>query len=51
MGVGTVLGRRHIRLIDQWLEKGGNGGLDLSRCRIVRQHGNLNLLRRQVSLR
>ncbi len=52
MGAGTVLGRRHIRLIEQWLQKGGSGGgLDLSRCRIVRQHGSLNLLLRGGSLR
>jgi len=51
MGVGTVLGRRHIELIEQWLEKGGRGGLDLSRCRIARQHGSLNLSLQRVSLR
>ncbi len=51
MGAGTVLGRRHIQLIEQWLQKGGRGGLDLSRCRITHQQGSLNLFPKRVSLR
>ncbi len=51
MGAGVVLGRRHIHRIERWCEGGARGGLDLSRCRISRQHGRLNLLPRRVSLR
>jgi len=51
MGAGVVLGRRHIHCIERWREGGARGGLDLSRCRISRQHGRLNLLLRRVSLR
>jgi len=51
LGVGTVLGRRHIQLIEKWRQKGGRGGLDLSRCRIARQQRSLNLSLQRVSLR
>ena len=51
LGEGVVLGRRHIRLIERWRAGGARGGLDLSRSRISREHGCLNLSRRRVRLR
>lgn len=45
-GQGTVAGRRHIILVEQWMQKGGFGGLDLSRSRIMRKDGRLYLTRK-----
>ena len=45
-GDGTVAGRRHIELMTLWMEQGGKGGLDLSRCRLMRKDGRLLLLRK-----
>jgi len=42
-GEGTVAGRRHIDLMHVWMEQGGRGGLDLSRCRLMRKDGRLCL--------
>ncbi len=49
-GEGTVLGRRHIRLAELWLRKGGHGGIDLSRCRLSHQGEGLHLSSVEVSL-
>jgi len=45
-GDGIVAGRRHIELIETWMQQGGYGGLDLSRSRILRKDGRLRLLRK-----
>lgn len=45
-GVGSVAGRRHIELVETWMDQGGYGGLDLSRSRIMRKGERLVLLRR-----
>lgn len=42
-GEGQVLGRRHLQLIDIWLEQGGRNGLDLNRCRLSHQQAYLRL--------
>lgn len=42
-GDGIVLGRRHIQLVERWLQQGGRGGVDLSRCRLVHAGGRLHL--------
>lgn len=42
-GEGVVAGRRHIDLMGVWMEQGGRGGLDLSRCRLMRKDGCLYL--------
>jgi len=42
-GPGCVAGRRHILLVEQWRQQGGNGGLDLSRSRLMRKDGRLLL--------
>jgi len=43
LGVGKVLGRRHMILIECWRKKGAHGGLDLSGCRLYRQGVGLHL--------
>lgn len=45
-GEGVVAGRRHIELMNVWMEQGGRGGLDLSRSRLMRKDGRLCLLRK-----
>ncbi|RMH62328.1 MAG: tRNA lysidine(34) synthetase TilS [Zetaproteobacteria bacterium] len=50
-GAGTCAGRRHIELVEAWTLRGGNGGLDLSRCRVQREKSYLHLRSRQVMLR
>ncbi|MES0371150.1 MAG: tRNA lysidine(34) synthetase TilS [Mariprofundaceae bacterium] len=45
-GEGSVAGRRHILLVEQWMQQGGFGGLDLSRSRIMRKDGRLYLKRK-----
>jgi tRNA(Ile)-lysidine synthase len=42
-GAGVTPGRRHILLVEQWTNKNGRGGLDLSRCRLQRKRTNLHL--------
>ncbi len=42
-GAGVTPGRRHILLVEQWTNKNGRGGLDLSRCRLQRKRANLHL--------
>jgi tRNA(Ile)-lysidine synthetase-like protein len=42
-GAGVTPGRRHILLVEQWTNKNGRGGLDLSRCRLQRKYANLHL--------
>ncbi len=42
-GEGVTPGRRHIELVEQWMDSGGRGGLDLSRCRLYREAGRLYL--------
>jgi len=49
-GEGVVLGRRHIKLAEAWLQKGGQGGIDLSRCRLSHQGESLHLSAAGVSL-
>ncbi|MDX8395680.1 MAG: tRNA lysidine(34) synthetase TilS [Mariprofundaceae bacterium] len=43
LGDGVVAGRRHLLEVEAWTQRGGKGGLDLSRCRLMRQHGRLLL--------
>jgi len=43
LGVGKVLGRRHMILIECWRQKGARAGLDLSGCRLYRQGEGLHL--------
>lgn len=43
LGVGKVLGRRHMVLIECWRQKGARAGLDLSGCRLYRQGEGLHL--------
>jgi len=45
-GEGVVAGRRHIEQVAAWMEKGGQGGLDLSRSRLMRKDGRLQLCRK-----
>jgi len=42
-GEGVVMGRRHLLAVERWLEEGANGGLDLSRSRLMRKDGRLLL--------
>jgi tRNA(Ile)-lysidine synthase len=42
-GEGVVPGRRHILMVETWTARNGSGGLDLSRCRLVRRRGRLYL--------
>ena len=49
-GEGTVLGRRHILLAEEWRRRGGRQGIDLSRCRLFRSRENLHLAPAEVSL-
>jgi len=43
LGIGKVLGRRHMILIECWRQKGARAGLDLSGCRLYRQGEGLHL--------
>jgi tRNA(Ile)-lysidine synthetase-like protein len=43
LGAGITPGRRHILLVEQWTNRNGRGGLDLSRCRLQRKRANLHL--------
>jgi len=49
-GEGTVLGRRHILLAEEWRRQGGRQGIDLSRCRLFRSRESLHLAPATVSL-
>ncbi len=51
LGVGHVLGRRHLDAIEQWRLKGARGGLDLSKSRLSRKEGGLHLQVRAASSR
>jgi len=50
-GEGVCAGRRHILLVEAWTQRGGHGGLDLSRSRLQRENGFLHLRRRPAMLR
>ncbi len=50
-GEGTVLGRRHIELAEAWRRRGGRGGIDLCRSRLVHVGENLHLQPQEVRLR
>lgn len=43
-GEGVVMGRRHLLAVERWLREGANGGLDLSRSRLMRKDGRLLLV-------
>jgi len=43
LGAGVTPGRRHILLVEQWTNRNGRGGLDLSRCRLQRKSTHLHL--------
>ena len=43
LGKGTVLGRRHLELVECWRKKGGRSGVDLSGCRLYRLCEGLHL--------
>ncbi|MCF7822368.1 MAG: tRNA lysidine(34) synthetase TilS [Mariprofundaceae bacterium] len=45
-GATAVPGRRHILLVESWMQHGGSGGLDLSRSRLMRKDGRLCLVRK-----
>jgi len=45
-GAAAVPGRRHILLVEAWMQHGGFGGLDLSRSRLMRKDGQLCLVRK-----
>jgi len=45
-GAAAVPGRRHILLVENWMQHGGSGGLDLSRSRLMRKDGRLYLVRK-----
>ncbi len=45
-GAAAVPGRRHILLVEAWMQHGGFGGLDLSRSRLMRKDGRLYLVRK-----
>ncbi|MDT8376478.1 MAG: tRNA lysidine(34) synthetase TilS [Mariprofundaceae bacterium] len=45
-GATAVPGRRHILLVESWMQHGGSGGLDLSRSRLMRKDGQLRLVRK-----
>jgi len=51
LGVGKVLGRRHMILIECWRKKGARAGLDLSGCRLSRQGEGLHLQVRAATSR
>ncbi len=42
-GEGRCLGRRHILLAEQWLQQGGNNGIDLAGCRLSHRRTRLLL--------
>ncbi len=42
-GEGRCLGRRHILLAEQWLQQGGNNGIDLAGCRLSHRREQLLL--------
>lgn len=43
LGQACVPGRRHIELMEAWMAKGGSGGVDLSRSRLMRRNGEVLL--------
>ena len=43
LGGEVTPGRRHILLVEQWTQHRGQGGLDLSRCRLQRRQQRLHL--------
>jgi len=45
-GAAAVPGRRHVLLVEAWMQHGGFGGLDLSRSRLMRKDGRLYLKRK-----
>jgi len=45
-GATAVPGRRHMLLVEAWMQHGGFGGLDLSRSRLMRKDGRLYLTRK-----
>jgi len=49
-GEGRVMGRRHILLVERWLNTSGRGGLDLSRCRLCRKGRRLHLRKKEVTM-
>jgi len=51
LGIGKVLGRRHMILIECWRQKGARAGLDLSGCRLYRQGEGLHLQVRTATSR
>jgi len=50
LGEGKVMGRRHILLVECWLNTSGCGGLDLSRCRLYRKGSRLYLGKKEVTM-
>ncbi|TLS68695.1 tRNA lysidine(34) synthetase TilS [Mariprofundus erugo] len=50
LGEGATPGRRHILLVEEWTQKSGLGGLDLSRCRLQRRRKHLHLCRTTAGL-
>ncbi|MBF0281982.1 MAG: tRNA lysidine(34) synthetase TilS, partial [Zetaproteobacteria bacterium] len=44
LGEGVVPGRRHLLDVESWTQRGGLGGLDLSRCRLQRKQKRVVLL-------
>jgi len=50
LGEGVTPGRRHILMIEAWTLRGGHGGLDLSRCRLLRSRNHLHLRRALADL-
>ncbi|WP_018294658.1 tRNA lysidine(34) synthetase TilS [Mariprofundus ferrooxydans] len=50
LGEGVTPGRRHILMIEAWTQRGGHGGLDLSRCRLLRSRKDLHLRRTAADL-
>lgn len=50
LGEGVTPGRRHILMIEAWTRRGGHGGLDLSRCRLLRCRKDLHLRRTAADL-
>lgn len=45
-GPACVAGKRHIELVEAWMANGGNGGVDLSRSRLMRRDDRLLLARK-----
>lgn len=45
-GAGKSLGRRHLSEVERWRRKGGNGGIDLTQCRLERVGERLQMIRR-----